>query len=74
MSLPDFIRSELDLIEIPVARIERLLNTPSWDEDQTTAFGTYIQNVYMGIERVLQYILKEKVKACQSHLRGITVF
>ncbi|MDR1915466.1 MAG: hypothetical protein LBQ58_02705 [Synergistaceae bacterium] len=58
--LPDFIASELNLIKIPVSRIARLLLAPSWDEDQTTAFGTYVQNVYTGIERILQYLLREK--------------
>jgi uncharacterized protein YutE (UPF0331/DUF86 family) len=58
--LPDFVASELNLIKIPVSRIARLLREPSWDEDQTTAFGTYVQNVYTGIENILQYILKEK--------------
>ena len=60
MPLPDFVLSELDLLEIPVNRIVRLLSLTSWDEDQTTAFGTYIQNVYMGLERILQYLLMEK--------------
>jgi hypothetical protein len=59
-SLPDFVQSELDLIEIPIGRIVRLLGVPSWDEDQITAFGTYVQNVYTGIERILQYLLKER--------------
>jgi uncharacterized protein YutE (UPF0331/DUF86 family) len=58
--LPDFVASELNLVKIPVSRIARLLRVPSWDEDQTTAFGTYVQNVYAGIERVLQYLLREK--------------
>ena len=60
MPLPDFVKSELDLIEIPAARIVRLLELSSWDDDQTTASGTYVQNVYMGIERILQFILKER--------------
>jgi uncharacterized protein YutE (UPF0331/DUF86 family) len=60
--LPDFVTSELSLIKIPISRIARLLSVPSWDEDQTTAFGTYVQNVYTGIERILQYLLKEKGK------------
>ena len=60
MPLPEFVRSELDLLGIPVNHIVRLLSLPSWDEDQTTAFGTYIQNVYMGLERILQYLLMEK--------------
>jgi uncharacterized protein YutE (UPF0331/DUF86 family) len=60
--LPDFVASELDLIKIPVSRIVRLLGVTSWDEDQTTAFGTYVQNVYTGIERILQYFLKQKGK------------
>ncbi|MDR1133559.1 MAG: hypothetical protein LBL05_05315 [Synergistaceae bacterium] len=58
--LPDFVASELNLIKIPVSRIARLLRASSWDEDQTTAFGTYVQNVYAGIERILQYLLKER--------------
>jgi hypothetical protein len=58
--IPDFIESELAQIEIPVSRIARLLALPSWDEDQTTAFGTYVQNVYSGIERILQYLLKRR--------------
>jgi hypothetical protein len=58
--LPDFVASELNLIKIPVSRIARLLSVPSWDEDQTTAFGTYVQNVYVGIERILQYLLRER--------------
>ncbi|GHV43019.1 hypothetical protein FACS1894187_25430 [Synergistales bacterium] len=37
--LPDFVASELSLIEIPVSRVVRLLVASSWDEDQTTAFG-----------------------------------
>ena len=60
MRLPDFVISELDSMEIPVSRIVRLLSIPSWDEDQTTAFGTYIQNVYTGLERILQYLLVDK--------------
>jgi uncharacterized protein YutE (UPF0331/DUF86 family) len=36
------------------------LNVPDWDDDQTVAFGTYVQNAYAGMERVLQYILKKK--------------
>ena len=62
MPLPDFISSELVSLEIPVNNIVRLLSFPSWDEDQTTAFGTYIQNVYMGMERILQYLLKKNGK------------
>jgi hypothetical protein len=58
--LPDFVASELSLMKIPVSRIARLLCVSSWDEDQTTAFGTYVQNVYTGVERVLQYLLREK--------------
>jgi uncharacterized protein YutE (UPF0331/DUF86 family) len=58
--LPDFVASELDLIKMPVSRIVRLLSASSWDEDQITAFGTYVQNVYTGIERILQYLLKKK--------------
>jgi uncharacterized protein YutE (UPF0331/DUF86 family) len=58
--IPDFIESELAQIKIPVSRIARLLAVPSWDEDQTTAFGTYVQNVYSGIERILQYSLKKR--------------
>lgn len=40
--LPNFVASELNLIKTPVSRIARLLCAPSWDEDQTTAFGTKI--------------------------------
>jgi hypothetical protein len=50
----------LNLLKVPVSRITRLLDTSSWDEDQTTAFGTYVQNIYAGIERILQYLLKER--------------
>ena len=57
---PDFVASELSLIKVPVSRIARLLSVPSWDEDQTTALGTYVQNVYTGIESILQYLLKKK--------------
>jgi uncharacterized protein YutE (UPF0331/DUF86 family) len=58
--LPDFVTSELELLRTPVSRIVRLLSAETWDEDQITAFGTYVQNVYTGIERILQYILKKK--------------
>jgi hypothetical protein len=37
---PDFVASELNLLKVPVSRITCLLDTPSWDEDQTTVFGT----------------------------------
>lgn len=59
-SLPDFIRSELDAISVPVSSVRRLTTLDSWNEDQRTAFGTYLQNIYTGIERILQFILKER--------------
>jgi len=74
MPLPDFVYSELNSLEIPVNRITRLLSLPSWDEDQTTAFGTYIQNVYMGLERILQYLLMQKERTSLNPPRGITIF
>jgi uncharacterized protein YutE (UPF0331/DUF86 family) len=58
--LPDFISAELKQIEVPISRVVRLLSEPSWDADQTTAFGTYLQNIYGGIERILQFLLKAR--------------
>jgi uncharacterized protein YutE (UPF0331/DUF86 family) len=60
---PDFVASELDSLAIPLSRIVRLLAVPTWDEDQMTAFGTYVQNIYTGMERILQYLLKERGEA-----------
>ena len=60
--LPDFVALELELLQVPLSRIVCLLELSSWNEDQKTAFGTYIQNVYAGVERIFQYLLKERGK------------
>ena len=55
IELPDFVALELELLQVPLSRIVCLLELPSWNEDQKTAFGTYIQNIYTGIERIFKY-------------------
>ncbi|HBF35680.1 TPA: hypothetical protein DDW35_14065, partial [Candidatus Sumerlaeota bacterium] len=57
---PEFLVSEKAQMEETLRLLEALLSKDTWTRYETIAMGTLLQNVYMGIENILRFLLQEK--------------
>ncbi|MCX7045642.1 MAG: hypothetical protein NTX50_09190 [Candidatus Sumerlaeota bacterium] len=59
-ALNKYLREESANIEITLCLIEELLGKPTLDVHSVVALGTYIQNAYTGVERIIRGFLEAK--------------